>query len=148
MITMLLLMIGSFFIAWVAMTLAVIVWVITFIIHLILLAIGKIFKSAKIEAKAREIRKNNKLEWNNKAQAKIQSKKLADKEVNKEHDEIMAIVEEKFKNNPEPVNLKEKIDLKMAKKVKFNEIKRERMKEARQQAKIDKKIAKQNKKGK
>src|SRR5699024_5064061 len=123
-------------------------WMITFTIHLILLANGKIFKRAKIEAKAREIRKNNKLEWNNKAQAKIQSKKSADKEVNKEYDEIMAIVEEKFKNNPEPVNLKEKRDLKMAKKIKFNEIKRERIKEAKKQAIIDKKIAKQNKKTK
>lgn len=148
MITMLLLMIGSFFIAWVAMTVAVVIWMITFTIHLILLAIGKTFKSAKIEAKAREIRKNNKLKWNNKAHAKLQSKKLADEEVNKEYNEIMAIVEEKFKNNPEPVNLKEKRDLKMAKKLKFNEIKRERMKEARQQAKIDKKQAKQSKKGK
>src|SRR5699024_821816 len=134
MITMLLLMIGSFFIAWVAMTVAVIVWVFTFTIHLILLAIGKTFKSAKIKDNARENRKNNKIEWNKKTQAKLQSKKLADKEVNKEYDEIMAIVEEKFKNNPEPVNLKEKRDLKMAKKIKFNEIKRERIKEAKKQA--------------
>src|SRR5699024_6763977 len=122
MITLLLLFVSWFLIMWVAMTLAVSFYMVYGIIWII----AKIFKSAKLEAKANNIRRKSSMKyWTNKTEAKKESRKIA-----KETD-INSIIDSKF-DEPETFSDAWKQGIERGKM----------KKEMKKQAKLDKKQAK------
>lgn len=122
MITLLLLFLSWFLIMWAAMTLAVSFYMVYGIIWII----AKIFKSAKLEAKANNIRRKSSMKyWTNKAEAKKESRKIA-----KETD-INSIIDSKF-DEPETFSDAWKQGIERGKM----------KKEMKKQAKLDKKQAK------
>ena len=129
MITLLLLFLSWFLIMWAAMTLAVSFYMVYGIIWII----AKIFKSAKLEAKANNIRRKSSMKyWTNKTEAKKESRKIA-----KETD-INSIIDSKF-DEPETFSDAWKQGIERGKM----------KKEMKKQAKLDKKQAKlQTKKSK
>lgn len=122
MITLLLLFLSWFLIMWAAMTLAVSFYMVYGIIWII----AKIFKSAKLEAKANNIRRKSSMKyWTNKTEAKKESRKIA-----KETD-INSIIDSKF-DEPETFSDAWKQGIERGKM----------KKEMKKQAKLDKKQAK------
>lgn len=122
MITLLLLFLSWFLIMWAAMTLAVSFYMVYGIIWII----AKIFKSAKLEAKANNIRRKSSMKyWTNKTEAKKESIKIA-----KETD-INSIIDSKF-DEPETFSDAWKQGIERGKM----------KKEMKKQAKLDKKQAK------
>lgn len=74
MITLLFLILSWIAIMFIAMSMATLFY----IVYITVLLIGKIFKSAKIEAKAKSIRKKSSMKyWTDKEKAKKESKKIA-----------------------------------------------------------------------
>lgn len=74
MITLLLLFLSWILIMWAAMTLAISFYMVYGIVWII----AKIFRSAKLEAKANNIRRKSSMKyWTNKTEAKKESKKIA-----------------------------------------------------------------------
>lgn len=122
MITLLLLFLGWFLIMWAAMTLAISFYMVYGIVWII----AKIFKSAKLEAKANNIRRKSSMKyWTNKTEAKKESRKIA-----KETD-INSIIDSKF-DEPETFSDAWKQGIERGKM----------KKEMKKQAKLDKKQAK------
>lgn len=122
MITLLLLFLSWFLIMWAAMTLAVSFYMVYGVIWII----AKIFKSAKLEAKANNIRRKSSMKyWTNKTEAKKESRKIA-----KETD-INSIIDSKF-DEPETFSDAWKQGIERGKM----------KKEMKKQAKLDKKQAK------
>lgn len=122
MITLLLLFLSWFLIMWAAMTLAVSFYMVYGIIWIV----AKIFKSAKLEAKANNIRRKSSMKyWTNKTEAKKESRKIA-----KETD-INSIIDSKF-DEPETFSDAWKQGIERGKM----------KKEMKKQAKLDKKQAK------
>lgn len=122
MVTLLLLFLSWFLIMWAAMTLAVSFYMVYGVIWII----AKIFKSAKLEAKANNIRRKSSMKyWTNKTEAKKESRKIA-----KETD-INSIIDSKF-DEPETFSDAWKQGIERGKM----------KKEMKKQAKLDKKQAK------
>lgn len=122
MITLLLLFLGWFLIMWAAMTLAISFYMVYGIVWII----AKIFKSAKLEAKANNIRRKSSMKyWTNKNEAKKESRKIA-----KETD-INSIIDSKF-DEPETFSDAWKQGIERGKM----------KKEMKKQARLDKKQAK------